>query len=254
MRKKVFDLIEEAKSKWSGYTALYCYQLLNICVKAEPVALLSFKVEFDDEMHPLEHLANAFIPREDQFEIVPNDEEYIFPICKAIKEVHPEFDVDIKEVEETDDNTQELPKDAPEEVRNNPIEYDEECSKHIICTMPQVNKDRHDAMMDAVKALSEKYKQQMDMSKEEYKIRLDTALIGETDKRIDQSKKEYKKWTSTYDEMAKKTRERKEKEIADAYQRYQEGKQAKDAHEQEERAAKGEAVSLRMKMGETEEY
>ena len=48
MRKAIEILIGEMESKLGGYASLLNYRYLNLCVKAEPVALLSINV-IDDE-------------------------------------------------------------------------------------------------------------------------------------------------------------------------------------------------------------
>ena len=43
--KKVTDLFEEAKMKMNGYAMLLNFHLANLCIKADPMALLSASIE-----------------------------------------------------------------------------------------------------------------------------------------------------------------------------------------------------------------
>ena len=49
MRRNIETLINEMKSKMSGYAVMLQYRYMNLCVKAEPAALLSFTVTDDEE-------------------------------------------------------------------------------------------------------------------------------------------------------------------------------------------------------------
>jgi len=48
MKKAIEILIRELDSKLGGYAALLNYRYLNLCVKAEPVALLPVVIEDKD--------------------------------------------------------------------------------------------------------------------------------------------------------------------------------------------------------------
>lgn len=232
MRQSVRILIEEAKTKWSAYASLLSYRLMNICVKAEPASLLSFMVEYEDEKYKFEEVAHVTIPREDQFRIYPMDKAYILPICKGLKTSHPEFKTDIQDPEDPND------KDA---------------TKTILCTMPEVNKDRHDTMKDAVNLLATECEDEMKISHEKYKVELEKRLVGETDENRDEAKNELQEAFEAMSENCAKTREEKDKEIDDAYQRYLQAQTAQQQQQQEEDAAKGQEVSRSMKMDATGE-
>ena len=119
--KKVTDLFEEAKMKMNGYAMLLNFHLANLCIKADPMALLSASVEIDGQSLNLEEVATLNLPDERQFAITPKEPEYLFPICKAIKLEHPEFEME-------------------EKIEQNEITNEEETV--IYYTMPIVNEDR----------------------------------------------------------------------------------------------------------------
>ena len=70
MRKSIETLIDEMKTKMSGYVVLLQYRYMNLCVKAEPAALLSFSVTNEEgEECEFEKVASASLANKYQFEI-----------------------------------------------------------------------------------------------------------------------------------------------------------------------------------------
>ncbi len=243
MKRDVLSLIEEAKAKWGGYSAMLSYQLLNLCTEAEPAALLSFTVDIEDQSMPLEEVANVFLPRVDQYEIVPSTDEYIFPISKGIKEAHPEFDIQVKDPDESEADEEE----GQDEGAGG---EEEEKVKHLVCTVPPVNKDRHDTLVNGVKTACDAAKNSMDASNEEIKIRMKIALVGASDKEVDAGKKGLKTVYDRYDQYIQQQRESKLKEIDDAYERYLNDKDKKVQEQQEEEAANNKDAGKSIKMGD----
>ncbi|MBQ9571074.1 MAG: hypothetical protein IJR30_06865, partial [Prevotella sp.] len=124
MRKSIETLINEVKTKMSGYVVLLQYRYMNLCVKAEPASLLSVSViDEEGEESDIEHVASASLANDYQFEIYPHDKKMTYAISRAIKEAHPEFKIDIR----TEDD-------------GNASEEDDDQEKVIVCTMPEVNK------------------------------------------------------------------------------------------------------------------
>ncbi len=235
MKREVKTLIEESKAKWGGYASLLSYRLLNLCTDAEPAAMLSFTVEVEDEDLPLEKVAQVYLPREDQFEIVPTTNDYIFTISKGIKEAHPEFDITVKDPEEGDDDDQ---------------------LKHIICTVPPVNKDRHDTLIEGVKVACDETKTKMDATYEELKVRLNIALVGVSNDESDAAKKEMKEVYDSYHQYVEQQKASKVKDIDDAYERYQQQKtkQLKQQKEEEDANSKMAGKSIRLTDNGEDEY
>ncbi len=227
MRQSVLKIIEEAKSRWSGYSALLAYRLMNICIKAEPAALLSFKVDWAGAERNIEDVAKAWNPKKDQFQIFPNDEESIPAICKGIMTAHPEFKIDIVETDSGEG---------------------EDAVKSILCTMPEVDKNRRDVMMQMVDACCQDIMPKLDVSYEKYKVDLATKLVGETDEHVDEAKNELKNLYTVLADNNKKLRDNKKVEIEEAYQRYLTDKETKAKAQQEEEAAQGKDAGQSMRM------
>ena len=242
-------ILNEAKNRWSGYAGWLNYQLMNVCVKAEPASLLSFEVMFEGNAMPLEEMATVTQPDDMQFDIAPNEAEYVPNICEAIALVHPEFKLDVKipdPPEESEENEVKAPQGFPQ-LDEDDFEDDSDIP-HIYCTMPEVNKDRRDAMMEAVDQMCEAASTRMDISHEECRARLATNLLGETEKNIDLANKRFKKMYNTCSDYMKTLREQKEREIEDAYQAYLSNQSKKVAIQKEDDAADNKEAGFSMKM------
>lgn len=221
MRKGVRMLIDEMTGKLGGYAVLLGYRYANLCVKAEAMSLLSvIVIDEEKDEYKLEDVAGVVLPNEYQFKIVPFDSKLIFHICKAIQQVHPEFKQDLVK---------------PENAEN-------EEDRHIICTMPEVNKDRRDALMNLVDLCYKDCDVQMKKAFATYQEKLVARMVGQPEPDIDEGKKAVEDAYNQHMDMVKAYKENKEKEIEEAYQKYLTEQQAKAQQQNEEEQARGEGV------------
>ena len=148
MKIAIESLIHEMEGRLGGYVTLLVYRYANLCIKAQPMALLSAVIK-DEEMGEMkiEEVAAVSVPDDYHIKVLPFDPRFNFPLCKAIKEEHPEFD-------------QELVK---------PDSSNDEDERHLILTMPEVNKDRYDVLIDSVNVLYDGCKAKMDKTSGEYR-------------------------------------------------------------------------------------
>ena len=234
MRKSIEALISEMKSKMSGYAVMLQYRYMNLCVKAEPAALLSFTVTDDEgEETNLEEVASAGLANDYQLEIYPNDQKILFAICKGIKEAHPEFKIDTR-TEESDEES-------------------EENQVVIVCTMPEVNKDRHDLLIEGVDTLYDQCKAKLDANHATYKTRLTAKLVGSSEDDIQEAEDELEKVYKTHDDICLEYKEEKVKEIEEAYQRYLDEQKKKQDAADERAAARGENAKTQYRVDQSEE-
>lgn len=234
MRKSIEALISEMKSKMSGYAVMLQYRYMNLCVKAEPAALLSFTVTDDEgEETNLEEVASAGLANDYQFEIYPNNPKMVFAICKGIKEAHPEFKIDTR-TEESDEES-------------------EENQVVIVCTMPEVNKDRHDLLIEGVDTLYDQCKAKLDANHATYKTRLTAKLVGSSEDDIQEAEDELEKVYKTHDDICLEYKEEKVKEIEEAYQRYLDEQKKKQDAADERAAARGENAKTQYRVDQSEE-
>ncbi len=238
MRKSTAFTLGELESKLSGYVGLLQFRYSNLCVEADPASLLPVTIEYDGDSFDIEQVADVSIPREDQLLVYPKDQVLLFAIGKSIAEYHPEFKQEIvedKDEEENDSST-----------TNEEEEVEEE--KNILLTMPEVNKDRRDVLMDGVKILYEQLKPTLDTNIQLYTQRVVKDLAGASASEIDEAKESIEDIKKQHFDLAKSYRETKEKQIEEAYQRYLEKKTGMEKSQQEHEAATNKQVGQGFKM------
>lgn len=229
MRKAVFDLLNEAQKKMSGFAVYMNYQFIHFSVQAEPAALLAIEVELNNVRMNLEDVADIILPNETQFGIIPKSQSYLFPICKAIGMVHPEYKIEQKSM--NDEQQEESPTEAEDR------DTDEEDEKYILCTMPEVTKERRDAGMDYVKTIYDETLAKLDTVNTAYGVKIGKVLTQPKANEADEAKEELKKMHDEHLEICKSYREEKENQIEAAYQDYLKRQQEKESAEREKEAA-----------------
>ena len=220
MKIAIETLIHEMEGKLSGYATLLIYRYANLCIKAQPMALLSAEI-VDEEMGVMniEKVAGVTMPDEYHLKLIPFDSRFNYPLCKAIKKEHPEFKQDLI-----------TPEDASDENE-----------RYLILTMPEVNKDRYDALTDSVDMLYNGCKAKMDKTIVDYREKLEKKIATlPTDDERDEAKGALDSAVKTYQGMIDTVKADKVKEIEEAYQRYLKEQTAQEAQEQEDKAARGE--------------
>ena len=230
MKLEVEFLLHECESVLGGYAVLYVLRLINLCVKADATTLLPAVIEFKGSEKKIEEVAKVGMRVEDELEVYPFHEDLILPIGKAIAEIHPEFKQEI-------------------EVRH--IESQDKDFKYMRLIMPEVNKERHDLLLEGVDALYDVAKGQLDAAKAKYTLKVGKELIGRPEDEINEARKQI---DDTYDQhikMIDQSKADKQKEIEDAYQLYQEREAQKEKSKLEQLAAEGSDVVSQMKMGES---
>lgn len=237
MKRTIENLINEMEGKLSGYAGLLHYRYLNLCVKAEPIALLSIQLE-DEEGDPcnLEKMADVFLADKYTYEVIPKKPKYVFNICKGFKEVHPELE---QEIITPDDNAR--------------LHTDQNDEKHIRFKVPEVNKDRYDYLMDAVKVLYDQCKVQVDKVNADYSVKLAPKIVGLSEEEIEEAKVKLEDSQAAYKGICDKYLAIKQKEIEEAYQHYLDEQTSKKAQEDEIEATRVNRLSNSIKMGSYED-
>ena len=127
MNNYVITEIDSAQKKLSAYVTLLSYRYMNLCVKAELGALMPVNVYVGDESYNIEDVANVCSPDEFQFAVYPKNENNQQAIIQGVYEAHPEFKMEMKN----------------------------DGGSYILYTMPVVDENRHDLLMNAIKGLYE---------------------------------------------------------------------------------------------------
>ena len=194
--------INEFSQKENGYLALFCVRLGNFCVKADPQAMLSATIHLESAEYNFEDVADATRPNDYTFDVTPKNENNLSAIIQGVAEVHPEFKVSVK-IKEYDEGFEE---------------------RHIIYTMPEVNKERRDLLNEVCKTFHKECVAKLDWA---YGKRLaDTAqlLARLSVQEADNVKKVFEKTYHDAKENAEKLLNAKLQEVEEGYQRYLAGK------------------------------
>ena len=201
---KEFDMLGDALSTLN---AQFSYRLMNLCVKAEPVSLLSIEAMIEGEPQKLEECARIGKEDDYSFQIFPNYDGDIPALAKAIFMDHPEF---------------------KQEMRTMKVDISEDESKpdmqdvyYIQVTMPEVDDNRYDVLKNGVKGLYEENKAQMEAVSAKYDAKLATLLDSESPEDAKKVKEARDKQTKTWYEQRDKIYNDKLQEIEDAHEKWQ---------------------------------
>ena len=190
--------LTEFQKKVNGYLMMFNYQLTNYCVKAEPTAMLPVTVVLSGTEYNFEEVAYATKPDAYTFDVYPKNQNNLQAIIDGVFNMHPEFKMETK----TDKNAN-----------------DQEVT-HIIYTMPDVDKERRDLLIDTSKAFHKECVANLDACYAKQQEKIVEALSQMNAVEVNEAKTGFK---SIYDEAKKQADEllsSKLSEIEDGYQRY----------------------------------
>jgi hypothetical protein len=197
---KEFDMLGDALSTLN---AQFAYRLMNLCVKAEPVSLLSIEAIIEGESQKLEDCSQIGQEDDYSFQIFPNYDGDIPALAQAIFMEHPEFKQEMKTMQ-VDISTEEGKSDMQD------VHY-------ILVTMPAVDDNRYDVLKNGVNAFYEENKAQMEAVSAKYDAKLATLLDGESDEDVQKVKEARDKQTQTWYEQRDKIYNDKLAEIEEAH-------------------------------------
>ena len=208
MRKSIKIVLGEMDAKLTGYTGMLNYRYLNLCIKAEPAALLSLTVsDIEGNVYNIEEVADSIQADKFSFEIVPHDLEMLPFIQEGIKEAHPEFKQEVIK-----------PKEETHFFQSNTEEYDNE--RHILCTMPEVDNNRYDTLKEAVKKLYDECMVEIDKVKAKYTKLLADKSTDLPKKEADEAKEKLEALSKQYSDACKSYYDNKKKEIEESHQNW----------------------------------
>ena len=200
---KEFDKLGEALSTLN---AQFAYRLMNLCVKAEPVSLLSIEAMIEGESQHLEKCAKIGLEDEYTFHIFPNYSGDIPVVAQAIFKEHPEFKQEMK--------TMKVNASVDE---NKPDEQD---VPYIQLTMPEVDDERYDVLKNGVNAIYEANKAQMEAVTAKADAKFAELIVDESKKDIEQLKEARDKQTKTWYEQRDSIYNNKLKEIEEGHNKW----------------------------------
>lgn len=201
---KEFDMLGDALNTLN---AQFSYRLMNLCVKAEPVSLLSVEAMIEGESQKLEKCAQIGKEDDYSFQIYPNYDGDIPALAKAIFMDHPEFKQELKTMQV--------------DISEDESKPDMQDVHYIQVTMPEVDDNRYDVLKNGVNAFYEENKAQMEAVSAKYDAKLATLLDGESDEDVKKVREARDKQTKSSYEQRDKIYNDKLKEIEDAHQKWQ---------------------------------
>ena len=213
MKREIIKEFDNLGDALSTLNAQFSYRLMNLCVKAEPVSLLSIEVMIEGESQKLEKCAQ--IGKEDDytFQIFPNYEGDIPALAQAIFKEHPEFKQEMKTMQVNISIDEEKP--------------DMQDVHYIQLTMPEVDDNRYDLLKDGVKVIYDGNKAQMEAVTAKADAKFAVLIVGESKEDADKLKAARDKQTKTWYEQRDSIYNKKLKEIEDGHKKGL-GKQAKE--------------------------
>ena len=207
MKRSVINKFGMMESKLSGYVAQLNFRFMNLCVKAEPMSLLSARFNIQGEEKQIEDVAQVSKKGDYQFMAIPNFEDDMAPLAVGIALKHPEFKQEYGE--ETVNIVDE--QGEPQSVR----------VKYLLLTMPEVDDNRYDALKTGVDAAYNQCKAQMEAVAQRVEPEISLLLEGEDQEDIDRVKKAVEKLKKSYSEQRDKFYDEKIKEIEEAHENWQ---------------------------------
>ena len=206
MKRSVINKFGMMESKLSGYVAQLNFRFMNLCVKAEPMSLLSARFNIQGEEKQIEDVAQVSKKGDYQFMAIPNFEDDMAPLAVGIALKHPEFKQEYGEetvnvVDEQGD---------PQSVK----------VKYLLLTMPEVDNNRYDALKTAVDAAYNQCKAQMETVAQRAEPEIALLLEGEDQQDIDRVKTAVERLKKSYSEQRDKLYDEKMKEIEEGHENW----------------------------------
>lgn len=187
--------LQDFAKKVRGYNTLFNYRLMNLCVKAEPAALIPVIVNVGGKDYDLEKVSDIRKPDDNFFEIRSKNENNLQKIIEGIFNVHPEFILEMKTEKDLEDQD---------------VAY----AKY---SMPPVDKDRRDLLCNLTKAFYDECIAHIEAAHAKQEATFVEMLLKAPAKDADEARGELKEIYDSGKEEAGTMRDAKLKEIEEAY-------------------------------------
>lgn len=239
MRRSTIIEFDKHGEKLISHVSLMKFRFMNLCIKAEPVALLPIQVFIENEVKKIEECSSIGKNDDYHFMILPKYDEDMQAICQAIMRAHPEFIQEIKNmrIDSLDENFNHKNVDV----------------RYLQLTMPEVNDNRYDALKEAAKLAYDDCKIQMDAANAIAKPKFAEMALLESEADQQLLQKELEKQKKQWDEQRDKLYKTKVDEIEDAHNHWLAKQNEYDKELEESENAHGEEVAHSMKMNPKDE-
>jgi len=204
MKRALNSQYDQLYEKLKGYVAMMNFRFINLCVKADPASLIPVKVVVEGIGRNLEQVAMTAKKDDYRFWIVPKYDGDKEAVSLGVAKAHPEFRQKWGTL--TIDG-------LAEDGAGRDVEY-------LELTMPEVDDKRHDFLTDAVDMCYQECKALMEAAVNKAIAEIGILAAGEPKEDIDSIKKAIDKLNSDCKEHRDKLRDKKLKEIEEAYQNW----------------------------------
>ena len=216
----------QLQEKLQGYIGMMFIGYANMCVKVEPVSLLTISVDVEGDLKKLEDVATIGQKDEYQLMIIPHLDEDLPAIGQGIFNAHPEFkqEQEKMEIEMPDGKKRQTP--------------------YILVTMPEVDKNRRDALKQAADALYNDTKVKMDTAIAQSDAKIAAMSVDEKPEDVDNIKASLKEKKEMWDKHRDQMHDDKLREIEDGYQHHLQQQAALESQQAEQDAGKATSMEL----------
>ena len=204
MKRALSNQYDQLYEKLKGYVAMLNFRYLNMCIKVEPASLIPVKVNIEGSEKNLEQVAMVTKKDDYRFWILPKYDDDMKAICEGIAKVHPEF----------------RQKEMTMKIEGLEGEGTSHDVRYLQLTMPEVDDKYYKALKDAVDVFYDQCKTLMEAAANQAKAEIAVKSVGEPKEDVDGIKKEVDKLIKSSEERRDKLRDKKLKDIEEAYKNW----------------------------------
>lgn len=204
MKRALSNQYDQLYEKLKGYVAMLNFRYLNMCIKVEPASLIPVKVNIEGSEKNLEQVAMVTKKDDYRFWILPKYDDDMKAICEGIAKVHPEF----------------KQKEMTMKIEGLEGEGTSHDVRYLQLTMPEVDDKYYKALKDAVDVFYDQCKTLMEAAANQAKAEIAVKSVGEPKEDVDGIKKEVDKLIKNSEESRDKLRDKKLKDIEEAYKNW----------------------------------
>ena len=204
MKRALSNQYDQLYEKLKGYVAMLNFRYLNMCIKVEPASLIPVKVNIEGSEKNLEQVAMVTKKDDYRFWILPKYDDDMKAICEGIAKVHPEF----------------RQKELTMKIEGLEGEGTSHDVRYLQLTMPEVDDNYYKALKDAVDVFYDQCKTLMEAAANQAKAEIAVKSVGEPKEDVDGIKKEVDKLIKSSEERRDKLRDKKLKDIEEAYKNW----------------------------------
>ena len=201
----------------------------DLCVDADPVALMSVKVYDGGFDRNIEEVANVAKMDDRTFAFWALEEgNSLDGVEEGVRKAHPEFIIETKGCRKSEESDEVIP--------------------ILLVTVPYVNKERRDVLVKAVGTYRDAFNTYVDAEANLTKVKMAPHLLEATDKDKEAVEQLFKDKAKEYKDMAEKAANDKIKKIEEAYQKWLEEKAAEDVNLRDIAASSNPEAATSMSM------